>query len=141
MPLKAFTEFTAPPLEVQYEPGGKVYRIPPPTIEAAATLYAAAADPEAARKAAEGQPADTMPRLVLGPLWDEMKTDKVSAAFADRVYLTALADFQGGREYAEHLWEAGVDPKVVQAFLEGQQAPKRAASTRSRRTGSANATR
>lgn len=140
MPLKAFTEFALAPLEVQYEPGGKVYRIPPITIEAAATLQATAADPAAALASAADLAKDAMQRLVLGPLWDEMIADGVPIAFADRVYLTALADFQGGRGYAEHMWEEGVDPKVVKAFLEGQT-PKPPASKPSPRTGTASATR
>lgn len=143
MVLKAFTEYTQGPLEVQYEPGGKVYRIPPITIEAAATLHAQAADPDAAIEAAGDRPSDYMPRLVLGDLWDEMKADKIDAKFADRVYLTALADFQGGREYAEHMFAEGIDPKVVQTFLEGrqQQSPKAPpVPKRSPRTGAAGKT-
>jgi hypothetical protein len=120
MVLKAFTEYTQAPLEVQYEPGGKVYRIPPMTIEAAAFIRAQAADPDAAREAAKGKPDDWITRIVLGPLWDEMIADRVPATFADRVYLTALAEHTGGREYAEHIFAEGVDPLVLKAYLEGQ---------------------
>lgn len=146
MVLKAFTEYTQGPLEVQYEPDGKVYRIPPITIEAAAIVHAMAADPDAPVPGLDPDDDYAMQRLVLGPLWDQMIAEKVPAFFASRVYLAALADFQGGREYAERIFMEGPDPKALEEFLQSrtarQESPKASPEPkRSPRTGSGNPTR
>jgi len=146
MVLKAFTEYTQPPIEVQYEPGGKVYRIPAVTIEGGAILRAQAADPAGFLEQHRDKPEHWLYRLILGPVWDEMVADGVSELFAVRVYLTALTDHMAGREAAERMFAEGVDPLALAALLE-TVAPQEESPTvspepkRSPRTGSGNPTR
>jgi hypothetical protein len=141
MVLKAFTEYTQPPLEVQYEPGGKVYRIPPVTIEGGAIIRAQAADPAGFLDQHAGKPEDWLYRLILGPVWDEMVADGVPEVFAVRVYLTALTDHLNGRDAAEKIFAEGIDPKVVAVLLETQRKAPPKVSARSTRTGAATTTR
>lgn len=145
MVLKAFSEYTQPPLEVQAVPDGKVYRIPPVTIEGGAIIRAQAADPAGFLDQHRGKPEDWLYRLILGPVWDEMVADGVGEQFAVRVYLTALTDHMSGREAAERMFAEGVDPLALAALLEAvqpaEQPTARPVSKRSPRTGAGSKTR
>ncbi len=140
MVLKAFTELTEP-LEVQYTPDGKVYRIPPVSIEVGVKIVDVQANPEEYID----RPGTWFASLVLGPLWDELDADRAPGSFRDRILLTALAEWNAGRDAAERMWEQGVDPKALAALrdkvladIKAQaEAMKRPASKRSPRTGAA----
>lgn len=66
-------------------------------------------------------PAEETWRLVLGSAWDEMVADNVPAEALSRAGLAALTFVQFGREMAESVWEAGLDPKAVAAAIVERQ--------------------
>lgn len=87
----------------------------------------------------EGLDADDTWKVVLGSAWDEMVADNVPAEALQRAGLAALTYVQFGRELAESVWEAGLDPKSVAAAVLARQ--KEAESTSSPSTASASPTR
>lgn len=111
--LRDFDEL-ANPLRIPI--GGKVYVVPPVGIRTAQQLRKAAAGDEAAA----GEFADTerFYRAVLGKAFDEMLADDVPEQAVDRAAMTALADFQVGRERAAILWTLGDSPETLQAVLD-----------------------
>lgn len=128
MSLKAYESFAEKPLE--FPIGGKVYALPPLGIEAGLRLATVVAGEDEASKELKGE---ALWKLLLGPLWDEMIADDVPLAAATRAGLAALADYQYGRAMAEAAWEAGADPKALEAYITKKVAPNRA-SRRSRST-------
>lgn len=67
-------------------------------------------------------------RMLLGTAYDEMVEANVAGPAYARVFLTALAEFQGGRAAAEVAWASGGDPKAMP-----QPTPEGAAATTQRR--------
>lgn len=116
-------------IKSERHPEGKTYRVPPPNAQTGLWLSTLA---ELGTVAASGGNLSAQDvadltldddeekpfyRRVLGPAYDEMVADKVPVEFVTRAFLTALADFQTGREMAEVTWEAGLDPEAVAALL------------------------
>ena len=132
MALKPFEEFIADPLE--FPIGGKVYRLEPYDIPTGLKLTAIVAGQDEEFKS---QPTVELYKLLLGSLWDQMLTDGVPLAAASRAGMTALADFQYNRTFAEAAWEKGEDPKAIAAYLV-KNLPR--AQRRSQSTGGANST-
>ena len=73
----------------------------------------AALDPESKTPLAD----DEFNRMLLGTAYNEMLADNVPGPAVIRASLTALADFQKGRETAEIMWETGGDPKALTAWV------------------------
>jgi hypothetical protein len=127
MALSAYEEFAKEPLV--FPIGGKKYVCKPVGIPAGRRLAALinGKDKELAKA-----PSEELWRLVLGDLWDEFEADGVPQEAAVRAGLTALADWQYDRETAEAAWEAGADPKALQAYMETVAARGNRAQRRSR---------
>jgi hypothetical protein len=70
-------------------------------------------------------------RLLMGPVWEEMKADGVSLDAMKRAAFTCLVDFRMGRDDAEAYWNSGIVPGEAPA-------PKGATSTS---TGAASTTK
>jgi hypothetical protein len=134
MALSAYEEFDEPPLE--FPIGGKTYVLPEYSIPAGLKLSDIISGKD---KDGEQLAGEALWRLLLGPLWDEMIADGVPLRAATRAGITALADYQYGREFAEATWEAGVDPKVLAAYMD-QPTPNRA-QRRSKSTAAATTTK
>lgn len=49
--------------------------------------------------------------ILLGDVYPQLKADRIGTATSDRVFFTALADAQQGREAAEKVWENGIPPE------------------------------
>lgn len=135
MALSAYEEFANEPLV--FPIGGKNYVCKPVSIPAGRKLAALinGRDKEFAKA-----PSEDLWRLVLGDLWDQFEADGVPQAAAVRAGLTALADWQYDRATAEAAWEAGADPKALQAYMEANS-PTNRAQRRSKSTGAARKTR
>lgn len=140
MALKAYEEFAVEPL--QFPIGGKVYTLPELPISVGLKLSGAIAGKDEEFAQATGT---DLWKLVLGPLWDDMLADNVPTAAITRAGLTALADYQYGRERAEMVWETGADPKAIRKYLQGQEPPqessKPAAASTTKRRASTSGTR
>lgn len=130
--LKPYEEFAQEPLE--FPIGGKVYRLEPYDIPTGLKLTKVITrqDEEFAQL-----PPEELYKLALGNLWDQMVADGVSLAAVSRCGLTAISDFQYGREMAEAAWEKGADPKAISAYLM-RNLPR--AGRRSQSTGGASKT-
>ena len=135
MPLKAYEEFAQEPLA--FPIGGKVYTVPPLGFADGIRLQRVLAGDD---DTLDDAPAEEGWRLVLGSAFDEMVADKVPMEALARAGFTAMTDFQFGREQAERVWEAGLDPKAL-ADAVAAATKAVADSTPSRSTGAANATR
>lgn len=146
MPLKAYEEFAPEPLT--FPIGGKLYELPPLDYRLGLRLQQILAGEDDSLDGAKGE---DLFRLVLGSLWDEMKTDGVPLDAMNRAGFAALADYQYGRAMAEKVWENGLDPEALAAALtaaapKGRKRPAdrktrstptaAASSTRSRASGS-----
>lgn len=106
--MKAWEEVAEEPLS--FPIGGKTYVIPELGYQAMLTI----------QKVRAGLPSDLDDvsaenswRLVMGPAWDEMVKDDVSAEAIARAGLATLAYFEQGRAIAEMIWEYGIDPKAL----------------------------
>jgi hypothetical protein len=121
MALSEYQTFATPPLA--FPINGKTYTLKPLSIEAGLRLAGAIEDGDAELDDLKGE---SLWRLLLGDTWDEMRTDGVPLEAATRAGLTALADHQQGRAFAEVIWETGADPKALERYLKAK-APNRAA--------------
>lgn len=119
MSFKEYDEFSAGPMRLPIK--GKVYEIPEVGYEAGVML----------QKVESGDAPDLAPedqwRLLMGPAFDEMIADKVPSKALERAILACLTDYRLGREIAESVWEAGLDPEAF--------APKGATEQGSTSTG------
>lgn len=135
MALSAYETFANPPLV--FPIGGKKYTLNPVTIPNGITLQRIINGKDKKLAQAAGE---VLWRLVLGDdLWDRFVEDGVPVEAATRAGLAALAEYQYGRDAAEAAWEAGADPKALQAYMEGK-VPKNRAQRRSTSTGVARKT-
>lgn len=138
MPLKPYEEDEPLAFPIR----GKVYTLGPVGIDAGLRLSAILAGTEKAPKDQQ-----VVFRLAMGDVWDEMRADGVPVEAGLRAGLSAMADFQSGRLAAEAIWEAGVDPKALEAWIAGQQdstpspSMAKATSTRKRATTSGTTSR
>jgi hypothetical protein len=100
---------------------GKSYTIPPIGIKDGLAFDAILkADDESSMSDEEFR------RVFLGAALDEMRADNVPGPAVTRAAMTALADYQRGRDVAEVMWETGGDPRAL-AEREKAQTPNRAA--------------
>lgn len=137
-----YDAFNAGPLEFPYR--GKTYVVPLPDFDTGATLTRITSGEDTEFRS---KPVQEIWKLLLGPVWDELVADKVPFTFIARCGLTALTDFQYGRDLAKAAWKAGGDPKALASYLPEEpetpspnRAAKRAASKRSPSTGGVNET-
>jgi len=127
MALTPYESFAEEPL--QFPISGKTYTLKPIDIPAGIRLAEIVSGKD---KAAKNLAGEALWKLLLGSLWDEMVADGVPLAAATRAGLTALADYQYGREMAEAAWESGADPKALTVYLTsktGNRATRRSAGT------------
>jgi hypothetical protein len=136
MPLKAYEEFAQEPLT--FPISGKAYVVPPLGFTDGIRLQRVLAGED---ESLNNAPAEDGWRLVLGPAFDEMVADKVPLEAIARAGFTAMTDFQFGREQAERVWEAGLDPKALAEAVTAAREALDEASTQSSSTGAANGTR
>ena len=131
MALRAYEDIVGP-LTVTIR--GKDYTLPDISLTDGVRMH------QAGKEGADDLSIPELVGIILGPVREEMITDGLPGAIIDRVFYTGLADFKGGREAAEQLWENGVPKeiqtaiqKAVNTALETQQAAdsttKRPAST------------
>lgn len=108
MSLTEFEEFIQEPMV--FRVNGKSYTVPPVGIVNGLVLAGALAGRE--EQITDKRP-DALWRLVLtSELWEQLIEDGVSAVAAARMGMTALADFNNGREVALELWNSGIDPEA-----------------------------
>jgi hypothetical protein len=134
MALSAYEEFSNPPLV--FPIGGKKYTLKPVNIPNGIVLQKMIAGDKQYSKLS----GSALWELVLGDLWAEFIADGVSAEAAVRAGVSALAEYQYGRVMAEAAWEAGSDPKALEAYME-TRIPTNRATRRSKSTGAATKTR
>ncbi|MFB2596597.1 hypothetical protein ACEXQE_02280 [Herbiconiux sp. P17] len=111
--LKSFEEVSDGPLAFPIK--GKKY-VHTLSIEAGVALAGVLSGRDKAFQKKEGV---ELWKLLLGPLWEEMIADGVTLEAATRAGVTALADAQYGRRFAEATWELGADPETIAKYLEG----------------------
>ncbi|TFD47569.1 hypothetical protein E3T46_17390 [Cryobacterium sp. Hh11] len=119
-----FAEWVAPDLEIKL--GGRTYTVPPPTVEAAKMILAAAVRGEVHLGLVTGEiPPEVQAMLdtigdehpALGEAFAAMVADKVPAATIDRVAYYAVFYWARGKEYADTL------AKLLWLPREGQGTP------------------
>jgi len=135
MALSAYETFANEPLV--FPIGGKKYTLQPVSIANGRILANLISGRD---KKLSTQPGEVLWKLVLGDLWDQFEADGVPAEAATRAGVTALAEYQYGRDAAEAAWEAGADPKALQAYMETKH-PANRAQRRSTGTAAAKKTR
>lgn len=115
--MQDWNELAEPPFQVAI--GGKSYTIPPVGIRVGVVLTRAASSDPAVKAAALAELSDTETwyRAILGPAYDEMYADDVSAAAVARAAFAALTRFNLGTEQAEVAWRVGQDPEALAAAL------------------------
>lgn len=133
MALSAYESFANEPLV--FPIGGKKYTLKPVSIPNGRILANLISGKD---KKLQQAPSEELWKLVLGDLWDEFEKDGVPVEAATRAGLTALAEFQYGRDAAEAAWEAGADPKALEAYM---AKPKNRAERRSTNGAAARKTR
>jgi hypothetical protein len=142
MPLKAYEEIAPEPLA--FPINGKLYVVPPVGFQTGLRLTEII---QAGPSVQTPETAEDLWRMILGPAYDEMKTDDVPGDALARAGFAALTDFQFGRDAAEAVWESGADPKALAAVMLDRAKPKtpapakRPASPRSRSTASGSRTK
>jgi hypothetical protein len=132
--LTPYEEFANPPLV--FPIGGKNYALKPVNIPNGIILQKMLAGDKQYAKLSGVE----LWKLVLGDLYDEFIADNVPAQACVRAGIAALAEYQYGRVMAEAAWEAGSDPKALEAYMESRM-PTNRASRRSKSTGAATKTR
>lgn len=139
MAFADITEFIEP---LALPIAGKTYTVPPLPYDVGLSLTAGPAD------LIDSMTPDDFRRTFLGSALDAMIADQVPLQYVARAALTALADFQGGRDVAEAMWASGGSPKALEQYVETRRrealraAPRdRQAPKRSPRTAGASTTR
>lgn len=112
MPFKDYAEF-ADPLRLPIN--GKVYEIPP--VGLADGIRLAEAITPGSKTA---MPDEEFTRIVLGKAYSMMLADNVPGPAVLRASLTALAEFERGRDAAEAMWETGGNPKALDTWVKAQ---------------------
>jgi hypothetical protein len=121
MALSAYEEFAKEPLVFPYR--GKEYVLPPVNIPNGRLLGKILEGKDKKLNQIRGE---ELWKIVLGGLWEKFLEDDVPLDFAVRCGLTALADIQYGREYAEVTWKVGADPKALQKYMAEEKATQAA---------------
>lgn len=106
MALRPYEEIVGP---LVIPARGKEYPLPSVSLQDGLRLHAAAhgGDPVSLEE---------MTTIILGDARQQMLDDGVPISIIDRALWAGIADYQQGREMAEHVWERGV-PKEVLADL------------------------
>ena len=104
MAFKAYEDLAVGPMV--FPIGGKTYTVPEVGYQTGLAIQRIQAGDD------DLQPEDQY-RLLLGDAYEQMVTDNVPAAAFARVILTCLTDYREGREMAEQVWEAGIDPEAL----------------------------
>jgi hypothetical protein len=140
MALRPYEEVAPEPLA--FPIGGKVYIAPPVgylTGMRLQDLMSGKISPE------EFGTNDQLWQMLLGDVFETMKTDNVPAMAIARAAFAVLTDYKFGRPAAETVWESGLDPKAVAQKVSETLGllpmPKPQGSTRSRSTASGSRTR
>jgi hypothetical protein len=107
MALPPYEEFAQEPLV--FPIGGKNYTLPPRGIPDGIALADIISGKDEAAQELSGV---DLWRMLLGDVWDQMIADGVPLEAATSAGLTALADFQYNREYAEQVWRRETGPKA-----------------------------
>jgi len=120
MAFKEYREVCEP---LAFPINGKVYTVPPVSVDVGLLLN----DVRIGEVDLSAYSAEDQWRLVLGDALDEMIGDRVPQDAVERAALAATADITAGREIAEAVWEAGIDPKWRAAMI--QEAAAKASLT------------
>lgn len=111
---------------------GKNYTVAPVSARLGMQMLLAGGGEARASNAIKSMKTEQFLKELIGPAYDEMLADNVPLAAINRVFLSALADFQLGREAAEVVWETGESPEFRAALTAAAvkaEKPKRARST------------
>lgn len=108
MALKPWEELTPEPLT--FPIGGKQYVVKPLGFKAGLRLEEILSSDNFA-----GAKYEDLWRLGLGDAFDEMVADDVSPRAIARAGMAAITDYRSGRDNAELVWEAGLDPEALAA--------------------------
>lgn len=108
-----FPDYFAVVEPLQLPIGGKVYTIPPISAQLGLTFSGALKGTDSSLEKLETR---EFWALVLGVAYTEMVTDNVPDESIERAGLTALADYQIGRDHALLTWKAGMDPEARAAL-------------------------
>ena len=122
MAFKEYTEICEP---LEFPIKGKRYKVLPVSVDVGLLLN----DVRTGEASLDDMPAEGQWRLVLGAALDEMIADKVPQDAIERAALAATADVTAGREIAEAVWEAGIDPKWRAEMIRQAEAKARASLT------------
>lgn len=122
--MKAWEDLTSEPLT--FPIGGKTYTVAPLSIDDGllAMRILQGDEPDW-----DGKSAVEFYQFLMGGTWEQMRADGVSLDAATRAGVTAMTDLQSGREAAETIWEAGVDPELVAAWMAATQTSKPSTDT------------
>lgn len=105
---------------------GKEYTLPAISLQDGLRLHAAAHGGAALS-------VEDMTMIILGDARQSMLDDGVPVAVIDRALWAGVADYQQGREAAEHVWEHGVPKAVLEELVtvlkQAQTTPPAEAST------------
>lgn len=131
MALKAWEEFTPEPLS--FPIGGKRYVVKPLGYKAGLRI-----EEILSSDSLEGVTNEDLWRLGLGETFNEMVADDVSPKAIARAGMATITDYRHGREAAELVWEAGLDPEALTAAATAVTQQRESASSTG--TGEANET-
>ena len=105
---------------------GKEYPLPPVSLQDGLRLHAAA-------HGGDTVTLEEMTTIILGDTRQQMLDDGVPISVIDRALWAGIADYQQGREMAEHVWERGVPKEVLENLVtvlaQAQTTPPAAEST------------
>lgn len=141
MSFREYQEFAGDPLRLPIN--GKIYEIPPVDAHfGLVMLDALGGDPAEL----EALTARQIWARLLGVAGDQMLADGVSWTAYDRAGLTALAEFNSGREVAEQVWESGLPPEALAAMVaalqqESTRSPSSVSGTKTPTRASSNTTK
>lgn len=144
-----FTQWAVPDLELTF--GGRTYLVPPPDVDAAAMILAAAVRAEVNFGMAEGPLPPEIQSVVdtIGnrhpalsdAVFEQMRADGVPAASIDRLAVYALFYWARGQAYADAFAKALWTPLAASGEGSGGANPKGSSRPRTgRRTASVNPT-
>lgn len=112
-----FESFDEPSIRLPYK--GTEYELRPVDAQFALWIESAAAGAKTPLKDMSDE--DQLRRLI-GPSYDDMLADGVSAKFFARAQQVAMTELKAGRKAAEMVWRTGVDPELIAAAVAAAQA-------------------
>lgn len=117
---------------------GKDYTLPDISLADGVRMH------RAGKEGAEDLSIPELVGIILGPVREEMIADGLPGGIIDRVFYTGLADFKGGREAAELMWENGVPKEIqtaIQKAVNNTLQTQQGAATTTKRQASTNGTK